>query len=303
MLVRHLSYFVALAEEQHFAHAAARCNITQPTLSAAVKKLEADLQAILVVRSHRFVGLTPEGQKLLGWGRQILADYHSLCDDLDGSQLGMTGSLRLGAIPAAMPAVAFLTSVFVALNPAATVEIRSLTSRAIAEGLNSFELDGGLTYLVDEPIAHVRRMPLYRERYLLVVPSDHRLAERHSVSWKIAAAEKLCLLSQDMQNRRIVDRLAVSAGAPIHAAIVANSFLAVFSHLRHGGWASIVPHTFIHLVGQQSGLASIPINEPAHSESVGLVVSDREPQSPMSAALLAAAARVHIEDAFDGATD
>ena len=80
------------------------------------------MQATLVVRSHRFVGLTSEGDKVLAWGRQILADYHRLRDDLEGSRAGMTGALRLGVIPAAMPAVAFLTTAFAADNPAATVE-------------------------------------------------------------------------------------------------------------------------------------------------------------------------------------
>lgn len=299
MLIRHLSYFTALAEERHFARAAERSSVTQPTLSAAIKKLENDLGAILVVRDHRFVGLTPEGEKLLVWGRQILADYDSLKEDLTGSSEGMTGALRLGVVPAAMSAVAFLTTAFLDANPAATVEIRSLTSRAIARGLDSFDLDGGLTYLDDEPIAHVRSMPLYRERYLLVVPNDHDLHGRATVSWREAAGERLCLLSQDMQNRRIIDRLAASVDAPIHPAVVANSFLAILSHLREGGWASIVPHTFMHLVGPQTGLSTISITDPAHRELLGLVVSDREPRSPMAKALLSAGARLEIAESFD----
>ena len=105
MLVRHLSYFVTLAGEKHFARAAARCNITQPTLSAAIRKLEQDLEVRLVGRGHRFTGLTAEGEKLLVWARQILRDYDSLREDLDGGS-GLTGTLRLGVIPAAMPSVA-----------------------------------------------------------------------------------------------------------------------------------------------------------------------------------------------------
>ncbi|WP_419951283.1 LysR family transcriptional regulator [Methylobacterium sp.] len=61
MLVRHLSFFVTLAREQHFARAAEACNVTQSTLSAAIRKLEEDLQVALVVRNQRFIGLTVEG--------------------------------------------------------------------------------------------------------------------------------------------------------------------------------------------------------------------------------------------------
>lgn len=115
MLVRQLSYFVTLARERHFARAAEACNIAQPTLSAAIRKLEEDLDAQLVVRSHKFVGLTPEGEKLLIWGRQILTDYNSLREDLSGLRSGLTGTLRLGVIPAAMPMVALLSASFLRL--------------------------------------------------------------------------------------------------------------------------------------------------------------------------------------------
>ena len=84
MLVRHLSYFIALARERHFARAADACAITQPTLSAAIAKLEADLSAPLVVRGRRFEGLTPEGERLLEWARGVVADYERLCGDLAG---------------------------------------------------------------------------------------------------------------------------------------------------------------------------------------------------------------------------
>ena len=299
MLVRHLSYFVALARERHFARAAAECHVAQPTLSAAIRKLEEDLGVPLVVRGQRFVGLTPEGEKLLTWGRQILTDYQSLHDDLAGERHGVVGELRLGVVPAALPAVSFITTRFSRHNPAATVEIRSLTSRAIAEGLDAFDLDGGLTYLENEPISHVERVPLYRERYKLVLPHDHPLADRSRVSWREAASQRLCLLSQSMQNRRIIDRLTASLGLAIHPMVTSNSFLAVCAHLRSGSWASIVPHTFSYVFGTQPELVEIDIVDPVHSELVGLVVSDREPRAPMAAALLAAAIETSVESAFD----
>lgn len=170
-----------------------------------------------------------------------------------------------------MPCVSSLTERFCIANPAATIGIRSLTSRAIAEGLDAFELDGGVTYLENEPIAHVQRVPLYRERYKLVVPHDHPLAGHAAVSWQEAAGERLCLLSQDMQNRRIIDRLTTSIGLTVHPVVVSNSFLAVCAHLRSGDWASIVPHSFFHVLGKQPELAAIDIVDPVHSETIGLV--------------------------------
>lgn len=65
MLIRHLSFFATLAEEMHFGRAAEICNVAQPTLSPTIRKLEEDLNTILIVRSHRYVGLTPDGERAL----------------------------------------------------------------------------------------------------------------------------------------------------------------------------------------------------------------------------------------------
>jgi excisionase family DNA binding protein len=65
MIVRYLDYLVALARERHFAHAATACNVTQPTLSAGMKQLEESLGVLIVERRQRFVGFTPEGERVL----------------------------------------------------------------------------------------------------------------------------------------------------------------------------------------------------------------------------------------------
>ena len=298
MLVRHLSYFVTLAREKHFARAAEVCNVAQPTLSAAIRKLEEDLEARLVIRGHHFVGLTPEGERVLAWGRQILTDYESLREDLSRLRRGMVGTLRLGVIPAAMPVVSFVTARFCKEHPAADVEIQSLTSRAIQRGLDAFELDGGITYLENEPLENVRRVPLYRERYVFVTRREHPFAARSSLTWTEAAGERLCLLSEEMQNRRVLTNLLASIGIAVTPSVVSNSFLGVYSHLQHGEWSSIVPHTFSYMFGGARDLAAIDLIEPTHSQSIGLVLSDRDPPSPMASALLASVLEGDLELPF-----
>ncbi|MEJ1978202.1 MAG: LysR family transcriptional regulator [Acetobacteraceae bacterium] len=303
MLVRHLSYFVTLAREKHYARAAEACNIAQPTLSAAIRKLEDDLQVHLVVRSHRFVGLTPDGEKVLEWGRQILTDYTSLREDLTGLRQGLTGTLRLGVIPTAMPATPFLTARFAAAHPSASISIRSMTSQAIQDGIDAFEIDGGLTYLDNEPLANLRRVPLYQERYVFVTRRGNRHSDRTTLTWAEALQEPLCLLSDDMQNRRILNRIAAGAGLPIHAAVVSNSFLGIWAHIAQGVWSSIVPYTFSYLLGQSSDLMMAELVEPVESQSIGLVLSNRVPPSPVAAALLAVASNVDLQDDLVRATN
>jgi DNA-binding transcriptional LysR family regulator len=178
---------VTLARERHFARAAEACNIAQPTLSAAIHKLEEDLQARLVIRGHRFVGLTPEGERVLAWGRQILTDYSSLREDLSSLRQGLVGVLRLGVIPAAMPLMSFLTARFCEAHPLADVDVRSMTSRAIQKSLDDFEIDGSLTYLENEPLENVQRVPLYEERYVFVTGRSQPFAARKTVTWGEAA--------------------------------------------------------------------------------------------------------------------
>ncbi|HTO80150.1 MAG TPA: LysR family transcriptional regulator, partial [Methylocystis sp.] len=183
MLIRHLSYFATLAREKHFARSAERCNITQPTLSLAIRKLEDYLGVPLVERGQRFVGLTPEGEKALIWARQILNDYDSMRGEIASAKGGLTGALRLGVIPAAMPVIGFLTAPFAAAHPNVVIEIQSLTSRSIQRGLDAFELEGGVTYLENEPLENIQSLPLYDERYVFVTQKCAARASANSIAW------------------------------------------------------------------------------------------------------------------------
>lgn len=295
MLVRQLSYFVTLAREGHFARAAELCHIAQPTLSASIRKLEEELGVQLVVRGKRFVGLTPQGQRVLVWAQQIIADHESLLNDLATPQAGLSGTLKLGVIPAAMPAVALVSECFTTAHPAAHIEITSMTSRAIERALDALEIDGGMTYLENEAPERVRRVPLYHERFVFIAKRNHPFADRDVVTWREAAAEPLCLLSEDMQNRRIITHLAREGGAEVTPTITSNSFLALCAHLRQGQWASIVPDTFLYVFGGTPDLFAIDIVDPRQEQLIGLVLSQREPASPMAEALLASLRGVNFE--------
>ncbi|MDF3605615.1 LysR family transcriptional regulator [Paracoccus sp. DMF-8] len=299
MLIRHLKFFITLAEEQHFGRAAERCHVTQPTLSHAIRKFEDDLNLTLIIRGHRFLALTPEGEKVLRWGRQIISDYDSLHDDLKGKERGLTGCLRLGVIPAAMPSVSVLTDQFETSHPLVEIEVRSMSSRAIQKALDGFEIDGGITYLDNEPLQNVRCFPLYAEHYVFACSHDDEFANRPEVAWSEAVTRPLCLLSGDMQNRRILNAIAAEAGVTLTPRIVTNSFLGVASHLRKGRWCAIVPNTFALVFGPSRDLRLIPLAHPRHSHEIGLVLAERMPQAPMARALQDCAERVTRDSIFD----
>ncbi len=84
-------------------------------------------------------------------------------------------------------------------------------------------------------------MPLYRERYRLLTSADAPLGNRDSVTWAEVAQVPLCLLTPDMQNRRIIDRLLESAGSEARPTLESDSMILLYSHVRTGRWASVMP--------------------------------------------------------------
>ena len=212
MVIQQLIYLNALARERHFGRAAAACHVSQATLSKAIQRLEDEFRVPLVRRGHQFEELTPEGERAVAWAQRILTDCEGMEADLALMHSGTGGKLRLGAIPTSLPVVPRLTGPLRRRHPDLRFAIRSLSSREIERGLQESELDAGLTYLDNEPLHAVRSKRLYEEGYVFIAPSESRWAESESISWEAAAEAPLCLLSPDMQNRRIVDRNFAEAG-------------------------------------------------------------------------------------------
>ena len=292
MNIRHLRYFVTLAQEGHFGRASLKCHVTQPTLSEAVRQLERALSVALIDRKgQRYAGLTPGGRRVLSWAQRILADQKALEHELEDMRGTLSGELNFGVIPAAMPVAPLVTRAFTARYPNVTLRLLSLSSTDIQRGLDEGTLEAGMTYLDNEPLRNVKSRALYDERYMLLTPKGGAFEGKRTVRWKDIAALPLCLLTRDMQNRRIIDRLLLEGGAITpRIAIETNSVLALIAQVRSGHWSSVVPHTFLSLLGQEgsalTGLLAIPLVRPQTTHSVGIVVNDREPQSPLARAFL-----------------
>jgi len=299
MIIRHLQYLTALARERHFARAATSCNVTQSTLSAGIKQLEESLGVLIVERGQRFLGLTEEGERVLAWAQRVLADYGGLQQELSEMRDGMVGQLRIGAIPVTLPIISLLTAPFAKRHGRTDIVVTSQTSIEIQRRLDEFSLDIGVTYLDNEPLARVRTLPLYQERYVLVTRSDGAFRGRNVVNWSEAASLPLCLLTPDMQHRRILDMHFHEAGAEIHASVETNSLVTLWSHLRFGHWSTVVPHTFLLLLPELDGLTAIQLTEPDASHLIGLVASDRDPLPPVAHALLDVARRLDIGSTID----
>jgi DNA-binding transcriptional LysR family regulator len=302
-LIKHLEYLSALAREKHFARAAAACQVTQPTLSAGIKHLEDILGVLVVERGQRFRGLTPEGERVLLWAQRILADVQSLRQDVSSSRGGLTGRLRLGVVPSALPMVALLTTPFADRYPDTTATVLSLSSIEIQRGLDEFDLDAGITYLDNEPLVRVRTIPLYRERYVLITPADGQFASQTTATWREAAAMRLCMLTPDMQGRRIMDMHFREGGVAVRPRIETNAIVTLESHLRLGTFSSVLPHTALALLGELPGMRALPLVDPKVSHAIGLIVPDRDPLTPIASALLQVASAAAVHDGIERMTN
>jgi len=291
-MIDKLEMFIALANEGHFGRAAEICGVTQPTLSSAIKQLEEQLGVQLVWRGSRFQGLTPEGQRVLDRARRIVGDTRALRDEMRASRQGLAGNLRIGVIPTALPMVADLTRHFAHRHPNVRITLLSRTSVEILSGIEQLELDAGITYLDNEPLGRVAQVPLYAEFYRLLCTRDSAFAGREQVTWADLAGAPLCLLTSDMQNRRIVSQHLAEAG--IHGApgVESNSTIALLTHVLTGEWVSVLPKKLADLFAGASGLVAVPIVGPEVEHLVGLIATHRDPPTPLIAALTESARRI-----------
>jgi DNA-binding transcriptional LysR family regulator len=290
-LLDKLEFLLALAREQHFGRAADSCGVTQPTLSAGLKQLEESLGVLLVNRGSRFQDFTPEGQRVLDWARRILGDTRAMRQEVNALRHGLTGRLRIAAIPTALAAVASLTTPYHAKHPNVQFTVLSRTSTQILTLLENLEIDAGLTYLDNEPLGRVNTVPLYKETYRLLIAADAPLGNRAQVTWAELSQMPLGLLTRDTQTRRIIDRLLNSNGES-HPTLESDSMILLFAHVRTGLCASIMPAKVAETLGPTDAIRAIPIVEPDAVHTIGLVVPARQPMTPLNAALVVEARRI-----------
>ena len=270
LLIRQLQYLVSLAKYGHFGRAAQACWVSQPTLSSAISQLELELGTSLVQRGHRFYGLTRDGEVVLNWSRRILADCEAMRDELKEQPEGITGSLRLGGIPSALPVVPILTTQMARQHPRCNIQVTERLEEALIDELICYEVDCALIYKksVDET-KFQKTLPLFKERYVLLTPADGSLAEKSSVTWEEASAIPLCLPAQHTRIRNIIDSF-IDPNHQNSIQIETDSLLALCAHVCSGDWSTIMPHAFLYPFGAPNGTKTISIQGEKGSEDICL---------------------------------
>jgi LysR family hydrogen peroxide-inducible transcriptional activator len=204
MNLQDIRYLVAVAEHRHFGRAAEACNVSQPTLSGQIKKLEEELGVTLLERTNKRVDLTPVGSQILNHARRALAETGQMEAVARAARDPLVGPLKLGVIPTLAPyLMPMILKPLKQAYPGLTLELWEDQTRSLIDGLRNHRLDAAL--LATPPDApEITELALFDEPLLAALPLHHRLCSVASVSEESLAGELLvladghCLANQAM---------------------------------------------------------------------------------------------------------
>ena len=298
MLFRQLEYVLAVARERHFARAAEACYVSQPTLSAAIAKLERELNVTLINRGHRFQGLTPEGERLVVWAKRILAEEEAFKAELVAVRSGVTGTLRLGTAPAASTTLVLPVAAFCAQHPLAKVHVSSrLSTTELHRRLQEFELDAAIAHFPPDDRAGLRVVPLYTETYVLLA-SDQMVDRTEPMTWADAARLPLALLTSDMRTRQVIDRAFAAKGAVVNPQMETDSVTSLCALVSVGACASIVPHTWLRANPVGDGMRAVRLVDPDARTQVSVAINAGTPGSVIGRAFVESATELSLDEFF-----
>jgi DNA-binding transcriptional LysR family regulator len=288
MFIRQFRYLVAVAEEHHFGRAAQRCNVTQPSLSSAIKQLELELGVPIFLRGRgqRFHGLTAEGERVAAWSRGVLAYCDAMRKEVAMMQNNLTGNLRIGAMPSMSPVLPWLIEAMRKKYPGIRADVQFIGNEAMKLGLDNFALDVAITYLDKADLGRKNTLPIYTERLSLLVPDVAKFQNRKTITWKEVAQLPLAMLRPSMHERRFVDEVFKKAGCSPVAQVETESILHLMFQVQFTELCTIIPSHFVHLPGLHRGTRALPIVDPIVSQMVGLFWAEGEIVLPMANAFV-----------------
>lgn len=242
MEVHQLRYFVAVAEEGSFSHAAEREHVSQPSLSQQIHKLEAELDQQLFDRLPRSVVLTEAGRRLLGYAREILSGIADARRSVAALGHEVAGRLSVGAIPSiALYVLPRLIGRFQRAYPKVTFELFEDTTAKLAQRLDDGTVDVVLASLGDHPPT-LTQHSLGKERLLLLVPEKHRLAGKKMVRWQDLATEKFLLLHQEHSLSIRVRQLLAANHLNPDVVLQGAQLVTIASMVAAGLGVTVIPH-------------------------------------------------------------
>jgi LysR family hydrogen peroxide-inducible transcriptional activator len=272
MNLRDLRYLVALADERHFGKAAERCFVSQPTLSAQIRKLEEYLGVPLVERQPKRVAITATGEKIVQRARALLQQADAIVELARTDRDPLAGALKLALIPTVGPYL--LPHIAGRLRrelPRLKLMLYEYQTEHLLSRLRSGEIDVGVLALPVD-IDGIESAPLYDEPFTLAVPATHPLAERERVKVEDLRGETLLLLEDGHclrdQALEVCSRVRVNEAQDYRA----TSLETLRQMVAAGHGITLLPELAAETsVGTARGLRIKPFAKPAPGRTIGAV--------------------------------
>lgn len=284
MELRHLRYFIALAESLNFTRAAERVHVTQSTLSHQIRQLEEEVGKDLFDRKSRRVVLTDAGESFLAYATRALAVIDQGLSELKQPAPSMTGTVRIGTTHTFN--LGFLPdciALFLKQHPTVRVVVEELSGDAITEGLKTEQLDVGIGYRPEHQ-EDIRFEPLFNEELALVVSRAHPLARRKRLRIAELHREALVLLPPSFSTRRLLDECFSAAGAEPNVIVEMNTLPAMLALLARENVGAIVAPSAV--AEHSKPWRVIPLEGPTPVRTHGLLFMDKHAQTPASMAFI-----------------
>ncbi|AOM42814.1 LysR family transcriptional regulator [Xenorhabdus hominickii] len=268
--LRHLRYFIAVAEELHFGRAAERLNISQPPLSQQIQSLEANINAQLLVRNNRNVSLTSAGHMFLQEAYQVIAQVDAAATRAARMQQGELGEISIGFTSTApfMHNVALSLRQFRERYPDVAIHMHQMNTKQQIAPLQTGRIDIGImrNTLLPDNLTH---QLLFRERFMLAVYDDHpllRYADK-GVELEMLSDYPLVFFERDVGTALYDEIIALLANAGVTPIISqeAGEAMTILGLVAAGLGISIITESFTRM--KLDGVQYLPLaNNPAYSE-------------------------------------
>lgn len=271
MTLTELRYVVALAQERHFGRAAQKCFVTQPTLSLAIAKLEAELGVLLFERNKNEVLVTPLGEAIVEQARRVLDEVGRIQSLAKGSRDQLAGALRLGVIPTIGP---YLLPDLVPLlrkrAPGMPLAIEENYTASLVPMLRDGEIDVALVAL-PFTVPGVLTRALYEEPFSVVVPEGHAWVKKKRVRPDELAGESLLVLNAGHCFRDQVLEACPGQSNTAHSDGRSGSSLETIRNMVASGLGvSVLPATALQPRYLNKLVREIPFAEPVPSRKVAI---------------------------------
>ena len=280
---KQLRAFVTVARTRSFVEASARLHLSQPALSVSIQKLEQVLGGSLLARTTRTLALTPEGETFLPVAERLLADWDTALENITNQFALKQGSIRLAAMPFyagnRLPAVIHR---FCQSHPGLRVQVDDVIAEAVVEAVSLGRVELGVSF-APEHADELRFEPLYTDRFIAIVPPDHRLAARRRVGAAELVESPLILLQRPSSMRRLIEQALLEAKLDWQVDFEAHQLATVGTMVATGLGVSIVPQ----LCQQQMealGACCAELEVPVIEQRVGILSRTRYPLSVAAAA-------------------